>query len=251
MTNQLIEKQEPLSPETKVFSDSKKEVTAQKDISKMKDLADLGQTLFSFPEASRICLRAALASNRSEVHINEAQALRKETEKNPNLTDSQKKERTAFGYDLEIAGLQEKFVKTKNNKEKEEIKNDIKKLVAEKKQKTGIEKNQLDDFARFFKLNDEIGEIIELHIGNGTPMAAINLILERAAINKEARQVLLENFKQSGVLTDEQIKETEKCLDNLGRKKQMEKGAKVAGKVGLGALAAMLLMTYMSSKEKS
>jgi hypothetical protein len=81
-------------------------------------------------------------------------------------------------------------------------------------------------------------------------MTAINLVLERAATNKEARQILLGNLHESGILNDEQVAEAEKSLNNLGRKKQMEKGAKVAGKVGLGALATMFLMAYISSKEK-
>jgi hypothetical protein len=225
------------------------------DPGEVRDLADLlaaaDETIKEIPEAYTVILRTiASKGNLAENLILTGQAVREGAENAPTegekaLTDEQRQRQLALGYDEEIGGLQIKLNQTKNQKEKLALSNKIKTLQQEKKDKTGIEENQLNGLAELFKL-DGFTKLIDDHIKNGTPIVAVEKILEQAVLDKNIRINILKNLKEAG-FSDEQIKVLQKNLHDQENVKRIKKGAKT---IGMGSLIGMLLMMYSGFKKE-
>jgi len=162
------------------------------------------------------------------------------------LTNEQKMQQLAIGYDEEIGGLQIKLDRTKNQKERQVISDKIKTLQQEKKDKTGIEKNQFNGLAEILKLDEHSIKFIDDHIKNGTPIVAVEKILEQAVVDKNVRQAVITKLKESGQF-DDQIEAFEKSLNRKAKVKGTEKVAKMAG---IGSLIGMILMMYSGLKKE-
>ena len=179
--------------------------------------------------------------------------------KNPetNLTDEQRQTRTALGLDMQIDGLnmqsQELAAKAQkaSGKKKEEIGRSLSELTAKinkvTKEREKIKlPNQLSEFAQLFGISAEEASKF--------PLAQVEAYINEAINNGKFRQELIANLKTNNQLQSDEAKQMvanfEIYLNAQGRKKTVEKGAKVVGKIGLGALLMSLMMMWLSSKEK-
>lgn len=167
------------------------------------------------------------------------------------LTGDEKQIKLAEGYDQEIGGLQIQKSQEKNPKKIQALETQIKTLQQERdKLKIDNESipNQFDQLA--FILSPVDAKFVAEQIKNGSPLIAVNEVIKHIAINKDARTNLIASLKGSSFFSEEQMSDFEKQIGKLVMNKNVEKGAKTAGKIALGACLMSLLMAYMSSIEK-
>lgn len=167
------------------------------------------------------------------------------------LTDGQRKNLMAIGYDQKIGSLQLKLAQTKNRDERRALDRQIEELKL-KKSETGITENAFNGLAQLCgkSENKETKEYIEDNIINGSPIVAINGVLESAITDKGVRVDLILNLRESKLFPEELVDQFQVSLEKQAKRKGVEKGFRIAGNIGLGFSLMGLLMAYLSSKEK-
>lgn len=214
------------------------------------DLEQADKNSKIFPEGHRIVLTDLTAKGDVGKHLElTGQAMREKTSAAPTEGEGakeQKMQQLALGYDVEIGGLQIQYSQTKNTKERQIISDKIQTLQQEKKDKTGIEKNQVDDLAKFFDLGGNFTKLIEDNINKGTPILAVTEILKTAIVDKNVRQALFTKIDGSNLSADQK----KIFKESLNRKAMVKGTEKVAKMAGIGSLLAMILMMYSGLKKE-
>jgi len=206
-----------------------------------------------FPEADSMVMTAIAAAGNlpKNLELNgriirqKAEGMPTEGEEAP--SNEQRSRQIAFGYDVEIGGLEIKLSQIKNKDQRKVLSEQIKTLKQEKIDKTGVNENQLNGVAKMFDVGGDYTKYITGQIEQGTPMVAVAKVLETAIVNKDVRTALITNLKNSERFSEDQIKMFERNLNNRSKMKKVEKVGKIAG---IGSLIGMILMIYSGFKKK-
>lgn len=257
----IPDKGSPVSPEKAVAAEKPgADKEGALSAAEVMDLADVineaNKEAKDFPEALEIALRAITTKgDLAEFLEQNGQATRQKAESAPKegegaLTEEQRQRQIAIGYDQEIGGLQIRLSQTKESPAKKTLSEKIESLIKEKNDQTGIKKNQFDGLAQLFASNEATTKFITENIENGTPLVAIEKILELAVGNGDFRQTLFLKLTESGKFTDDQIKMFRENLESQVKRKTLEKGAKITGKIGLVALIGALITIWSGLRKK-